>query len=366
MKPSSWSLRALALAVLAVGQAFCVGFGPPRLAAGDFGRAPLWPGQVQELAASARQPQPGAVAALLVDVGTHTVIYSKDATRRVAPASTTKMMTALVAIQSGRLDDTVVIQPGDVEVGSAIGLSPGEQWTLRDLLYDLLLPSDNAAAVAIARHVAGSEAAFVAMMNAQAAEWGLKDTHFANPHGLDDPEHYTTASDLAQIALRGLAQPVFAGIVGTREKEVRGRVLHNLNELLGSYDGAQGIKTGTTDAAGQCLVAAAARPAGRALAVVLGSADRYADARALLDFYFAHYRVVAPGLGPVGLNASRQADGSRAILTLQTQPTILLPLWQVPWLQVVRVGQAGSPAGKARFVAGGRVLAEAPLQAVAP
>ena len=366
MKRSSSSLRALAVLVLVAGQGFCVGFGPPRLAAGDFGRRPLWPGQVQELAASARRPEVGAAAALLLDVSTQTVIYAKDATRRVAPASTTKMMTALVAIERGRLDDTVVIEPGDVVVGSAIGLSPGEVWTLRDLLYDLLLPSDNAAAVAIARHVAGSEAAFVGMMNAQAVEWGLRGTHFANPHGLDDPNHYSTATDLAQIALRGLTQPTFASIVSTRERKVGERLLRNLNELLGSYAGAEGVKTGTTDAAGQCLVAAAGRTEGRALVVVLGSADRYADARALLDYYSAHYRLVAPGLGPVGLNAVRQADGSRVVLALQSRPAILLPLWQVPWLRALRVSQTGAPAGTVRFVAGGAVLAEVPLEARAP
>ena len=366
MKRSSSSLRALVIVAIVAGQGFCVGFGPPRLAGGDFGRASLWPGQVHDLAALSRQPELDAAAALLVDVATQKVIYSKEASRRLAPASTTKMMTAFIAIERGRLDDTVVVQPGDLQVASASGLSAGEAWTLRDLLYDLLLPSDNAAAVIIARHIAGSEAAFVDLMNAQAAEWGLKDTHFANPHGLDDPDHYSTAGDLAQIALHGLAQPVFADIVSTPEKRAGGRALRNLNELLGSYAGAEGVKTGTTDAAGQCLVAAAGRPEGRALAVVLGSTDRYRDARALLDYYFTNYRLAAPGLGPVGLNTIRQPDGSRAVLALERRPMLLLPLWQVPWLQVSRVEQAGAPGGTARFVAGSTVLAEVPLQVLAP
>lgn len=366
MKQSSPSLRALLIVALVVGQGFSVGFGPARLVAGDFGRRSLSPAQVRELVALGRQPELDASAALLVDVATQTVLYSKEASRRAAPASTTKMMTALIAIERGRLDDTVVVQPGDLQVASAIGLSAGEEWTLRDLLYDLLLPSDNAAALAIARHVAGSEAAFVDLMNAKAAEWGLRDTHFANPHGLDDPDHYSTAHDLAQIALRGLAQPLFASIAGTREKRVGQRVLRNLNELLGSYAGAEGVKTGTTDAAGQCLVAVAGRPEGRALAVVLGSTDRYRDTRALLDYYFAHYRLLSPGLGPVGLNAIRQPDGSRVVLALEGRPAFLLPVWQLPWLGVVRVRQEGGRAGVARFVAGGAVLAEQPLQALAP
>lgn len=368
MKQLSRSARAWFILLL-VGQVFCAGFGPPRLAGRDFGLASLWPGQVQQLALLGQRPQEQATAALLIDVGTGRVLYEKNAGRRLAMASTTKMMTALIALERGNLADTVVVQAGDVSVGSVAGLWAGETLTLEDLLYVLLLPSDNAAAVAIARHVGGSEEAFVELMNAKADEWGLEDTHFANPHGLDDPEHYSSAHDLAQIALRGLSQPAFARLVSTRERQVGGRILSNRNELLGSYPGAEGVKTGTTGQAGQCLVSAAGQPDGRALAVVLGSDDRYRDSRALLDYYFANYATVSLGLGPKGVNLLRQADGSLTVLALEGRPAVLLPRWQRPWLQVLRVTQDAGPegaVGTARFLVGGTLLVEEPLYALAP
>ncbi len=369
MKQPSRALRAWFLLLLVLGQGFCAGFGPPRLAARDFDRAGLWPEQVRQLVALGRQPQVSATAALLVDVGSQAVLYQKNATQRLAQASTTKMMTALVALERGNLSDIVVVQPADLAVESATGLTAGESWTLEDLLYALLLPSDNAAAVVIARHVAGSEAAFVALMNTKAAEWGLKDTHFMNPHGLDEPDHHSSASDLAQIALRGMAQPIFARMVSTPERQVGRRTLRNSNELLGSYQGAEGVKTGTTDLAGQCLVAAAGRVDGQVLAVILGSTDRYQDSRALLDYYYANYCTVALSLGPKGINVIRQGDGARAVLALRGQPAAFLPRWQLPWLQVVRIpqaGAAGEAAGTARFSAGEQLVAEQPLDALAP
>ena len=256
----------------------------------------------------ARAPQVEASEALLVDLRSQTVLYQKNADRPVAPASTTKMMTALVAIEYGSLSDTVVIQPADLREGTGVGLAPGEQWTLKDLLYDLLLSSDNTAAVAIARHVGGSEQAFVALMNQQAADWGLSETHFVNPHGLDEPGHYSSARDLAQIALHGLNDPTFAQIVGTREYRVGPHTLVNLNQLLGAYPGIEGVKTGTTEAAGQCLVAAAERPTGNVLCVVLGSTDRYADAQALLDYYYTSYHTFTLSLGSTEVSVLLPAD----------------------------------------------------------
>ena len=366
-KPLPLPLRAAFVLLLVLGQGVCAGFGPPQLAARDFDSTALWPEQVRELVAVGRQPQVDAKAALLIDMGSKAVLYEKNGTRRLPQASTTKMMTALVALERGNLSDTVVIEPGDLVVASAAGLRAGEMWTLGDLLYALMLPSDNAAAVVIARHVGGSEAAFVDMMNSKAAEWGLTDTHFANPHGLDDPAHHSSARDLAQIAMRGLAEPRFAAIVSTAEREAGGRTLRNLNQLLGSYVGAEGVKTGTTEGAGQCLVALAGRGERRVLSVVLGSDDRYRDTRALLDYYYANYRTVPLDLGPKGINVIRRSDGSKAVLALEGQPTALLPLWQLPWLQVLRVtpGAEGT-AGMARFVAGGTLLAEEPLNALSP
>lgn len=371
MKQPSRSARYLAVLLALLAHGFTVGFGPPRLAARDFDPAPLWPAQARQLGRMA-PPEVGSAAALLMDAASQTVLYQKDAARRWAPASTTKMVTALVALERSDLNSTVVVQPEDLAVASAVGLTAGETWRLEDLIYALLLSSDNAAGLAIARHVAGSVAGFVDLMNAQAARWGLEDTHFANPHGLDDPQQYSTAADLAQIALHGLAQPTFARIVATRERQAEGRTLRNLNELLGSYPGAEGVKTGTTDQAGQCLVSTVRRPDGWAVCVVLGSGDRYRDSRLLLDYYFGSYCSLPLRLGPVGLNRMAGPDGSQAALVLQEERRVLLPRWQLPWLRVHRLcpglppGGSGGPVGTARFALGDAVVAELPLYAAAP
>lgn len=356
---------------MAAGQMFCVGFGPPRLAATDIDSAALWPQQVRDLGAAA-PPQPAAGAALLLDLTTNTLLFAQNHEQRLAPASTTKMMTALVALERGRLDDEVLVEAADLTTPSYAGLYAGETWTLEDLLYALLLPSDNAAARVIARHIAGSEAAFVALMNEQAAAWGLRNTHFVNPHGLDAPQHYSSAYDLAQIALHGLANPLFASMVATREHRVGARTLANQNQLLGSYEGMAGVKTGTTDEAGECLISLVERPTGRALCVIMRSDDRYRDSRLLLDHYFASYVTVPLGLGPKGLNGARRRDGSRAVLALRDRRRALVPRWQLPWLRVQLVGPAVLPqdpqaaAGVARFTAGRVLLAEMPVYGVAP
>ena len=361
----------LIVVALVAGQSLCVGFGPPTLVARDFDETPLWPGQVRQLG-RAVSLELEAKAALLLDVATHAVLYEKNAHQRLAPASTTKIVTALVVLERGSLSDRVAVQADDLRVGTFIGLSPGEVWRLEDLLYALLLPSDNAAALVMARHIAGSEARFVQWMNERVADWGLRDTHFANPHGLDDPQQWSTASDLAQIALHGLENPVFARIVSTRERQAGGRWLVNLNQLLGTYEGAEGIKTGTTDLAGQCLISVVRRREGRALSIVLGSTDRYRDSQLLLDHYFATYRTVALGLGPKGLNRVLKPDGKEGVLVLQERREVLLPRWRAPFLRVYRISSPSvaldgeGAAGVARFALGTAVLAELPMYVVAP
>src|SRR3990172_91439 len=178
-------------------------------------------------------------------------------------------MTALLALERGQLDRLVRVDVDASQLGysSVMGLRPGEELTLEDLLYGLLLPSGNDAALAVAGHLGGSVARFVDLMNQRAAELGLVNTHFANPHGLDAPEHYSSAADLVRLARTAMANPTFAKIVSTRERTVRGKLatyeLRNTNRLLGTYPGVDGVKTGSTDAAGQCLVAAAQRGGGR-------------------------------------------------------------------------------------------------------
>ena len=174
-------------------------------------------------------------------------------------ASTTKIMTALLVLEQANLNDVVTVFPAALVGEASMGLVAGESLTVEDLLWGLLLRSGNDAAAALAEHVAGSQQAFVDLMNQRAAELGLTSTHFANPHGLDAPDHYSSAEDLWRLAELAMANPAFRTMVATQSHEAAGRQLFNINELLGLYPGADGIKTGTSDAAGQCLVGSASQ-----------------------------------------------------------------------------------------------------------
>ena len=214
-----------------------------------------------------------------------------------AVASTTKMMTALVALESAGLERRAVISRRAAGVGeSEIGLTAGEEmWTVRDLLAALLVASANDAAVALAEHIGGSMEDFAEMMNDRAEEMGLENTRFANPHGLDQEGHYSAARDLLAIARAGMENADFAGWVGAQtvdlpaDREGEPRAAVNTNRLLADYPGAIGIKTGYTDLAGLSLAAAAERDGRRLYAVVLGSEDHFAEGAALLDYGFREF-----------------------------------------------------------------------------
>lgn len=235
-----------------------------------------------------------AKSAILIEAETGRVIMEKNAEDRAFPASTTKMMTGILAVKSGRLSDKVTVsKKAAAAEGSSIWLEAGEQLTLEQLCYGLLLHSGNDAAVAIAEYLGGSENNFVAQMNALAASIGTTGTHFANPNGLPDPNHYTTAHDLSRIAAYGLKNPEFQKIVATDHALIPWgnkpyqRELFNSNHLLNTFDGANGVKTGYTDAAGVCLVASARRNGLELIAVVLDSEDCWGDAAKMLDAGFA-------------------------------------------------------------------------------
>ena len=251
-------------------------------------------------------PQITARAAVAMDRASGRILYRLDATRRLRPASTVKLMTALVAL-SKRKPDARMIVPDDVYTvtadvgGSAMGLVPGEVLSLHDLLYGMLLPSGNDAAYTIAQNIGGSQRGFAALMNAQAARLGLRDTHFTNATGLDEVGEHTSAQDLARLTRYVLhKEPLVARIVRTSAFTIPASATHpafdlgTRNELLGVYAGADGVKTGTTGGAGQNLVASASRGRRRVLVVVLGATDRYADATALLDYAFAILPVPRP------------------------------------------------------------------------
>jgi D-alanyl-D-alanine carboxypeptidase (penicillin-binding protein 5/6) len=239
-------------------------------------------------------PPISAAAAAVIEEPCGSVIHGHNTHARLSPASLTKIMTALVAAEHADIRQTVDVTVDGGALSEAtdatvMGLTPGQQLSLTDLLYGLLLPSGNDAAIQIAEQVAGDVDDFVRMMNDKVDELDLGNTHFANPHGLDEPGHYTSAYDIALIGSRLLEDPDLAFIVGTRSYQPAwdGPPVANLNLLLGHYPGALGVKTGYTDQAGYTLVAAAQRDGRRFIVSILGSADNFADATALLDWAFS-------------------------------------------------------------------------------
>lgn len=242
---------------------------------------------------------PDAAAAYLVEVN-GSARWSRNADAPQRPASLTKILTAILVIEA--VDDdalvTVSAQAASAQ-GARIGLRRGMQLRAHDLLVAMLLRSANDACLALAEHVARTERAFVAAMNARAAALGLAQSHFENACGFDAPRHRMSARDLAQLARVAMAMPRFAAIVGRERGEARtrdGRVFSfdNTNVLIGRVDGARGVKTGWTQAAGRCLVAYAERRGATVTAVLLGAPDRWWDAVAMIEAGFEEARAVAP------------------------------------------------------------------------
>jgi D-alanyl-D-alanine carboxypeptidase len=241
-------------------------------------------------------PQVSARGVVVMEPDCSALLYTKEPHARLAPASLTKIVTALVAD-----DRTAFTDPVDISVNGALmkasngssvmGLQPGQRLPMQDLLYGLLLPSGNDAALAIGQHVGGGNmATFVEMMNLKVAELGLHNTHFTNPHGLDEQGLYTSAFDIAILGRKLLSRPELAAIVNTKTYQPAWTLppVWNGNELLYTYPGAVGVKTGYTAASGQSLVAAAQRDGRTVLLSLLGSWDRYTDATALFDWAFGH------------------------------------------------------------------------------
>ncbi len=232
-------------------------------------------------------------AVAVVEASCGALLYGQREDVRLKPASLTKIATALVAYERSDLEASVNVRVNSgllvASTGSTVmGLKPGVELTMRDLMHGLLLVSGNDAAIAIAEEVAGTTSRFVELMNAKAAELGLSDTHFTNPHGLDEAGLYTTAYEVALLGRALLAEPELAGIVSATSYQAtwEGPLLYNGNALLERYPGAVGVKIGYTEGAGQTIVAAAERDGRRLIVTVLGSLDRYADAIALFDWAF--------------------------------------------------------------------------------
>jgi len=256
--------------------------------------------------AAATDPWPGVAAAYLVRIDGE-VRWSANDAARLKPASLTKMMTAILAVEAlAPAAEVTVGKRAAAADGVRLGLRAGMRLPAEHLLAAALLRSANDACLALAERVAGSEAAFVARMNVRASALGLADTHFSNACGFDAPDHYASARDLARLADAALAEPRIAAIVvresGTA-KTSDGRLFRfaNTNVLIGRVDGARGVKTGWTRAAGRCLVAMAERAGTRVLVVMLGAPDRWWDAVAMIESAFedARARAVPPRTGTV-------------------------------------------------------------------
>lgn len=241
-------------------------------------------------------PPNHAQAAALIDVTSGRLLYSKNGDDRLRIASLTKIMTAIVAIEQGKLSDRVTVSKNAfAKEGSSLFLKLGEEMTLENLLYGLMLRSGNDAATAIAEHVGGTEEGFVLLMNEKAAELGLSNTHFMNPHGLDHDEHYSSANDLAMLTAYALQNPIFSEIVKTPTKRAPNPNASwdykwdNKNKMLRFYEGADGVKTGYTKKAFRCLVSSATRGGQQIAAVTLNDGNDWNDHATMLDYGFEHF-----------------------------------------------------------------------------
>jgi len=228
---------------------------------------------------------------LLKELNSGRVLYEHDAGKRMSPASLTKIMSALVILERGQLDDLVTISPNAARAHKThLRVKAGQIFRLEDLLKAMLIVSANDACLAAVEHVGGDEAQFVAFMNAKAAELGLADTHFSNGCGFDNPDHYSTAEDLAALSLIALDQPIFKQLVREERAIItpvsghRAYVLHNTNRLLGRIPGVEGIKTGFTSKAGRCLIAKVSQNGSDLLLVILNSKRRWNTATNLIAY----------------------------------------------------------------------------------
>lgn len=244
---------------------------------------------------AAAPPNVQAWSIVVVDEGSGALLYSRDPHRHLAPASVTKIFTALVALRYGNPSQQIHVQFDQSQLydSTLMGLKAGDTFTLEDLLYGLMLPSGNDAALAIANAIGGNETHFVEMMNAEAQDLGLHDSHFVNPHGLDADGHYTSAYDLAMAARHGMTHyPEFRKLAAAKLWQVHGTRtywLYNLNRFLLDYPGADGVKIGYTDNAGKTIVASATRNGHRVYVVLLHCGDIVNDSVPLFNWVFNNF-----------------------------------------------------------------------------
>lgn len=269
-------------------------------------------------------PEIKAGAAVLADADSGEVIFSVCADKKMRIASTTKIMSALVVLENLPTDRIIEIRPEWTGIeGSSMYLAAGEKYSVGELLYGMMLASGNDAAEALACSTAGSTQAFAEMMNAKAAELNMSSTHFTNPHGLDDDEHYSTAADMARLAAAAMKNPEFERIVSTESVTVGGRVISNHNKLLRQYDGAIGVKTGYTSDAGRTLVGCARRGDTKLICVTLDDGDDWNDQAALFDWGFENYETV--DLSGISCDIEVESGVETAVTAVSTAGKIFAP-----------------------------------------
>lgn len=349
---------------------------PPPTPVPPYGSPSPFPTALRTPDPSTRPPRLSAPSAALVDLDSGEILFDRRGGRRRPVASTTKIMTALVVLESAAPSDEVVVGAGAAsQEGAELGLEPGERIAVDRLLYALMLQSSNDAAAGLAEHVAGGVGAFVSRMNRRARALGLSDTRFASATGLDD-SGYSTARDLSAITVAAFRSETFAEVVRTRLRTIpapRGpaRRVQNRNALLWLYPGAIGVKTGYTAAAGFCLVAAAERDGLRLAAVVLGAPrEAFSDAAALLGHGFATYErrtVVENGeeLEPArvgGRVVALRSGGALELLLRRDQGNALEVRLERGLRLPVREGQV---VGEAVALVAGAEVASAPVVAAA-
>lgn len=307
---------------------------------------------------------------VLLDAATGRVLQQKNSHQRSLIASTTKIMTALVVCEQCNVLDRVRIPKEAVGIeGSSMYLKEGEVLTVQELLYGLMLHSGNDAAVALAIYCGGTAEGFVQLMNDKAHQLGMEDTHFANPNGLDAPGHYSTAKDMAMLTAYAMHNSVFAQTVSTKTVDIGHRSLRNHNKLLWQVEGADGVKTGFTKAAGRILVSSASRNGRRLICVTMNDPNDWQDHKTLLEAGFKDYSVqtvvregqwlgtveVAGGqAGTVSLIAAQDFSFS---LTPKETPRIVLPPYQFVYAPVVE----GKSAGYASILLGDTVIGRVEL-----
>lgn len=274
-----------------------------------------------------------AQSAIVLDANSGRVLFSHNAQRKMGMASTTKIMTAITALENADINSVATVSPNAYGVeGSSMYLVLDEQLTLEELLWGLMLVSGNDAATAVAEHVSGSVEKFAGLMNSTAFKISATDSNFTNPHGLSDENHYTTAADLAKITAYALQNPKFREIVSTRTKSIPwkdhdyNRHLVNHNKFLTMYEGCIGVKTGFTKATGRCLVTAVEKNSMRLVCVTLNAPDDWNDHKTLYDNAFAEYTPHTLKTAGENIASAKIKKGTADTVALTVNQDIIIPV----------------------------------------